>query len=228
MRCLQTYKYPPAPACQGPPGCEENDFNTQSSVPFNIPSASEVSAIWCPAGQQSGSILYPLDQQFTLNHVRGLNSGWSWKSMKFQWVSNTRKNHQNGLPRPSKVTKMRFQELPEVIKITKIVKKWNLMKTHVFTILWRGWNIIIHKIFLLKIIKMRACYPSKLLRTSNHRKCQKVIQNGRQRGTQNPSKIVKSQSWDPPGLLWVHLYSTLTQKWFPRIPRWPKMVIWWI
>ena len=93
------------------------------------------------------------------------------------------------------------------------------MKTHVFTILLRGWNIRIHKIFQSKFIKIRACNPSKLLCISNHRKYGKVNQNGRQRGTQNPSKIMKSQSWDPPGLLCVHLYSTWSPKWFPRTPK---------
>ena len=126
--------YPPAPACQGPPGCEARLFNTQSSVPFNIPSAGEVSGIWCPAGQQSGvvtGILYPLDWQFTFHQVRALNLGRSRKSMKFQCMSNTPKNHQNGVSRPPKVSKMRSQEVPEVIKITQ--KKWNPIKTCIFT-----------------------------------------------------------------------------------------------
>ena len=155
-----------------PSGCEARSFNTQSSVPFNIPSAGEVSAIWCPAGQQSGvvtGILYPLDWQFTFHQASSLSLGRSRKSMKFQCMSNTPKNHQNGVSRPPKVSKMRSQEVPEVIKITKKSKKWNLMKTSVFTILLGGWTIKNHKIFELKFIKIRACNPSKLLCTSNHR-----------------------------------------------------------
>ena len=143
--CIQCYTcritYPPAPACQGPPGCEAKLFNTHSSVPFNIPSAGEVSAIWCPAGQQSGvvtGIVYPLDEQFTFHQACSLSLGRSRKSMKFQCMSNAPENHQNGVSRLPKVSKMRSQEVPEVIKITKKSKKWNLMKTSVFTILLRG------------------------------------------------------------------------------------------
>ena len=47
--------------------------------------------------------------------------------MKFQCMSNTPKNHQNGVSRPPKVSKMRSQEVPEVIKIMKKSKK---VKSH--------------------------------------------------------------------------------------------------
>ena len=83
-------------------------------------------------------LLYPLVHQFTTHQVHCLKFGWSWKSMKFQCISNTPKNHKNELPGPPKVTQMRSQEVPEVIKITKILKKWNLMKTQIFTILLKG------------------------------------------------------------------------------------------
>ena len=83
-------------------------------------------------------LLYPLVHQFTLHQVRCLNLGWSWKSMKFQCISNTPENHKTGLPRPPKVIKMRSQEVPKVVKITKLPKKWNPMKTSIFTILWKG------------------------------------------------------------------------------------------
>ena len=36
-------------------------------------------------------LLYPLDQQFSFQKVGALNLGWSWKSMKFQAISNTLK-----------------------------------------------------------------------------------------------------------------------------------------
>ena len=47
------------------------------------------------------------------------------------------------------------------------------MKTYAFTILLRGWTIKNHKIFQLKLMKIRACNPSKLLYTSNHRNMEK-------------------------------------------------------
>ena len=159
---LSLYIYPPAPACQGPPGCEARLTNHWSLIlPFfaifnqqliNLyqffhdqsaidQSAVDKSAVCWSTGQQTGvkyCLLYPLVHQFTLNQVHCLNFGRSWKSVKFQCISNTRENHKNGLPRPPKVTKMRSQEVPEVIKTTKIPKKWNLMKTSVFTILLKG------------------------------------------------------------------------------------------
>ena len=83
-------------------------------------------------------LLYPLVHQFTFHQVGPLNFGWSWKSEKFQCICNTPENHKNDLQGPPKVIKMRSQEVPEVIKITRILKKWNLMKTLIFTILWKG------------------------------------------------------------------------------------------
>ena len=68
-------------------------------------------------------LLYPLVHQFTFHQVHCLNLGWSRKSMKFHSISNTPKNHQNGVSRPPKMSKMRSQEVPEVIKITKVQKK---------------------------------------------------------------------------------------------------------
>ena len=75
------------------------------------------------------------------------------------------------------------------------VEKWNLMKTLVFTILLRGWDIRIHENFHLKIIKKRDCNPNVILICSNHRKYEKVMQKGLQWETQNPSKITKNQFW---------------------------------
>ena len=62
---------------------------------------------------------------------------------------------------------MRSQEVPEVIKITKMLKKWNLTKTQIFTILLRGWNIRIHHNYHSKIIKKRDCNPNVILNCSN-------------------------------------------------------------
>ena len=93
------------------------------------------------AGQQSGvvtGILYPPGSTIYLPKCLCSQLGVVLKineiSMNFQYPQ----NHQNCLPRPPKVTKMRSQELPKVVKISKVLKKWNLMKTHVFTILLKG------------------------------------------------------------------------------------------
>ena len=69
------------------------------------------------------------------------------------------------------------------------------MKTAVFTILLRGWDIRIHENFHSKIIKKRDCNPNVILNCSNHRKYEKVMQKGLQWETQNPSKITKNQYW---------------------------------
>ena len=153
---------PPAPACQGPPGWEASSVQSLISYPnvFSIfnqqlinlyqffhdqsaidQSAVDKSAVCWSTGQQTGvkyCLLYPLEDHFTTHQVRCLNFGRSWKSVKFQCISNTPENHKNGLPRPPKVTKMRSQEVPKVVKITKIPKKWNLMKTSILTVLWKG------------------------------------------------------------------------------------------
>ena len=136
-------RHPPAPACLGPPGWEGSSVQSLFSYPtffqYSISSWSifiSVSMInqqlinqllnnLLFAGLQvsklvlSTVLLYPLVHQFTLQHPRVLKYGWSWKSMKFQCISNTPENHKNDLPRPPKVSKMRSQEVPEVIKIRR-------------------------------------------------------------------------------------------------------------
>ena len=69
------------------------------------------------------------------------------------------------------------------------------MKTSIFTILLRGWDIRIQHNFLSKIIKKRDCNPHVISHCSNQRKHEKVMQKGLQLETQNPSKITKNQSW---------------------------------
>ena len=136
-----------------------------------------------------------------------------WKSMKFQCISNTPENHTNGVPRPSKVTKKRFQEVPEVIQITKMWKKWNLMKTQIFTILLRGWDIRIHENFHSKIIKKRDCNPNVILNCSNQRKYEKVMQKGLQWKTQNPSKITENQFWSHLSASLHPMVTKIMKKW---------------
>ena len=115
-----------------------------------------------------------------------------WKSMKFQCISNTPENHLNGVPRPPNVLKMRSKQVPEIIKITKTTKTWNPMKTTVFAMFLKGWDITNQLIFQSKIIKNYACNPNMLFDTPNHRKYQKVTQNGllgtqqRHKNQQNP------------------------------------------
>ena len=62
------------------------------------------------------------------------------------------------------------------------------MKTTLFTVFLRGWDITNQLIFQSKIIKHHACNPNMLFDTPNHRNYQKVTQNCFQWGTQNPSK----------------------------------------
>ena len=117
---------------------------------------------------------------------------------------------------------MRSKQVPEVIKITKKLKKWNLIKTIVFTILLRGEDIRNHKMFNSKIIKKNVCGPDVILGTSDQIKYKKVIQNCLQWGTQNPSKIIENPFWHPPGSPWVHLCPTWSPKWTPRTSKWTQ------
>ena len=142
---IYIYIYPPAPACQGPP-CEGwlsiTDLlsNSFSNIPSSVyqssstsigksavhQSAGDQSAVCRSAGQQSGLstvLLYPLDTHFT-PQPGGCSQLWvvlkiNEISMNFQYPP----NHQNCLPRPPKVTKTRSQELPKVVKISKVLKK---------------------------------------------------------------------------------------------------------
>ena len=68
------------------------------------------------------------------------------------------------------------------------------MKTLVFTILLRGWDIRIHENFHSKIIKKRDCNPHVILNCSNQRKYEKVMQKGLQLETQNHQKSLKINS----------------------------------
>ena len=74
-----------------------------------------------------------------------------------------------------------------------------------FTIQIRGWDIRHQHNFNLKINNNHASNPDMLFDASNVRKYQKVIQNGLQRETQNPSKIIKNPPWDLPRSLSTHL-----------------------
>ena len=62
------------------------------------------------------------------------------------------------------------------------------MKTLLFTVLLKGWDIINQLSFHSKVIKNHACNPNMIFDASNDRTYQKVIQNDVRRETQNPSK----------------------------------------
>ena len=146
----------------------------------------------------------------------------SVETMKINEISSNLqypKNHQIGAPRPLKVSKMRSKQVPEIIKFMKTSKKWNLMKTSIFTILLRGWDIRNHKIFHLKIIKNHACSPNLFFDASNDRKYQKVIKLVSKWGTQNTWKIIKNPPWDLPGSLCVHLWPTWLQNGAKMVPK---------
>ena len=64
------------------------------------------------------------------------------------------------------------------------------MKTYIFSMFSRGWDITHQQIFNSKTTNNRACNPNMLFDASNDRKYQKVIKTGVQRGIQNPSKIM--------------------------------------
>ena len=69
------------------------------------------------------------------------------------------------------------------------------MKTTVFTILLKGWDIRIHENFYSEIIKKRDCNPDVILNCSNQRKSEKMMQKGLQWETQDSSKTTKNQFW---------------------------------
>ena len=90
----------------------------------------------------------------------------------------------------------------------------------------RGWDITNQLIFQSKIIKIHACNPNMLFDTQNHRKYQKVTQNGLQWGTQNPSKIRQIHSGTlqgPPERICAQLDH---QNGLQGPPNGPKMVSW--
>ena len=108
----------------------------------------------------------------------------------------------------------------KTIKFMKKSKKWNLMKTLLFTILLIGWDIRNQQIFHSKSIKNHACNPNMFFDASNHINYEKVIPKCSQQVTQKSSKITKNQCWDIRGSYWVHPCSQWSPKWCQsRVPR---------
>ena len=100
------------------------------------------------------------------------------------------------------------------------------MKTTVFTMFLKGWDITNQLIFQSKIIKNHACNPNMLFDTPNHRKYQKVTQNGLQWGTKIHQKSLKIHSGTlqgPPECICAQLDH---QNGLQGPPNGPKMVSW--
>ena len=99
------------------------------------------------------------------------------------------------------------------------------MKTLLFTILLRGWDIIDQQNFHSKIIKMHACTPNMFFDTSNHRKYQKVIQTGVQREPKIHQKSLKIHSGTfqgPSQCICDPIDCKMIPKWYPKTSKWSQ------
>ena len=132
MQCIQCMYiiYPPAPACQGPPGCEGSilqSLNFQFLSIFH----QQVSNLVFDVLQVSNLVLLLVYCTPRINNLPPnirVPSAWggSGETLKFIKISSNLqypKNHQIGLPRPPKVSKMRSKQVPEIIKFMKKSKK---------------------------------------------------------------------------------------------------------
>ena len=119
---------------------------------------------------------------------------------------------------------MRSKQVPKIIKFMKKSKKWNLMKTLLFTILLKGWDIRIHQNFHSKITKKRDCNPNVILDCSNQRKSEKVLQKGLQWETQNPSKIIENPFWSRLSAPLHPMITKILKKWCPQTQNAWKMI----
>ena len=90
------------------------------------------------------------------------------------------------------------------------------MKTLLFTILLKGWDIRIHQNFHSKINKKRDCNPNVILDCSNQRKSEKVLQKGLQWETQNPSKITENPFWSRLSAPLHPMITKILKKWCPQ------------
>ena len=145
--------YPPAPACQGPPGCGGYVSYTiyiyiymlhlHPLILYDIVSCCMLYSVCCIHPTVCSSVpwevsFYPL---LTGLPQLGVSLMRPWNSLKFQAISNNSQNHQNGSLRPPKDSKMVSKVVPETIQNMKTLKIRNLMKTIVFIVLLRGWDI---------------------------------------------------------------------------------------
>ena len=119
---------------------------------------------------------------------------------------------------------MRSKQVPKIIKFMKQSKKRNLMKTLLFNILLKGWDIRIHQNFHSKINKKRDCNPNVILDCSNQRKSEKVLQKGLQWETQNPSKITENPFWSRLSAPLHPMITKILKKWCPQTQNAWKMI----
>ena len=82
----------------------------------------------------------------------------------------------------------------------------------------------VHKKFRSKIRKKRDCYPNVISDCSNQRKYEKVIQNGLQWVTQNPSKITENQFWSHLSASLHPMVTKIMKKWCHKTQNAWKMV----
>ena len=133
---IYIYIYPPALACQGPPGWEANGLqdSTFSFFQYSISNSTylqfdvlQVSNLVFDGLQVSNLVLLLVYCTPRINNLPPnirLPSAWggSGETLKFIKISSNLqypKNHQIGLPRPPKVSKMRSKQAPKIIKFIK-------------------------------------------------------------------------------------------------------------
>ena len=182
--------------------------------------------IFCMLYPPSGVGCGPWESRF-YHLLTGCSGFWvslmrPWNSLKFQAISNNSQNHQNGSLRPPRDNKMVSKVVPETIKIMKTLKIQNLMKTIIFTVLLRGWDIRKPLIFHSKFIKEHAWNANHVFPPPNLRKYQKVTQNGLQLGTHNPIKTRHKSTLgprsDPLSASLLHLVTKMLAKKPPQVP----------
>ena len=117
-------------------------FTSLSASMFHVPRCMLYSVSCIPPAGGSSVPREPIFYHLlTVVPQLGVSLMRPWNSLKFQAISNTSQNHQNGTLRPPKNSKMVSKVVPETIQIMKTLKMRNLMKTTIFTILLRGWDI---------------------------------------------------------------------------------------
>ena len=99
------------------------------------------------------------------------------------------------------------------------------MKTHVFTLLLRGWDIRNQQIFNWKMIKNHACNPNLFFDASNIRNCQKEIETvsgGTPQIHQKSKKIPPGTFQVPSVCICDPLDIKMMSKGYPRTSNWSQ------
>ena len=151
----------------------------------------------------------------------GLPQGTPEKGPHFQPVPRTLPSHQNAAQGIPKASKMRCQSVPEHPQITNKQKKWNLIKTSVFAMVYTHRSIGLSVDFHSQITKKPTLEPILSPRWSNS---QKLLRNGSQEVPQIHQKSLKIDIWAPrcpngwPRRPQDHHNSD------PRVPKWSLRV----